>query len=397
MNETITPRLRTDVLLRPFEEFDGDNRFIVAVDDRHFVVSAAVAAVLEESRTHTTLSALAARASERLGVTVSTDLASQVLSEQVLSVCFHATEQRAEAECPVRLRQRVLEARVLQPLLALVSPLFTRSAAIALITLLMVVELLVAARASSATPQTLSGAQIMCAAALTMFGVLVHEVGHLTACARFGASHGGIGLGLYWCMPVFYAEVNGAWMLPRLRRAVVDAGGVYFQCGYVLVLGVAYLVFAAPPVLEAMAWSHFLMLHTLNPVLKYDGYWLLTDLAGAPNLHAQIRECAKNAWRSIRRLPEARWPGARSLTLLGAFTGIASAYFSYVLSALGKNIGYSASESAHRWAVHDRTPFGLWHAVGESALLVLLLVMAISLSFLLARSINRIGKDSQAS
>jgi hypothetical protein len=156
-----TPRLRTDVLLRPFEEFDGDNRFIVAVDDRHFVVSAAVAAVLEESRTHTTLSALAARASERLGVTVSTDLASQVLSEQVLSVCFHATEQRAEAECPVRLRQRVLEARVLQPLLALVSPLFTRSAAIALITLLVVVELLVAARASSATPQTLSGAQIM--------------------------------------------------------------------------------------------------------------------------------------------------------------------------------------------------------------------------------------------
>ncbi len=88
MNESITPRLRADVLLRPFEQFDGDNRFIVAIEDRHFVVSPAVAAILEESRSHGTLDALAHRASGRLGKTVSADMARQVLSESMLAVCF---------------------------------------------------------------------------------------------------------------------------------------------------------------------------------------------------------------------------------------------------------------------------------------------------------------------
>ncbi len=95
----------------------------------------------------------------------------------------------------------------------------------------MLIEALVASRAASAaTPESLTGAQIVCAATLTALGIIVHEIGHLTACSRYGAQHGGIGIGIYWCMPVFYAEVNGAWMLPRLQRAVVDVGGLYFQC-----------------------------------------------------------------------------------------------------------------------------------------------------------------------
>jgi putative peptide zinc metalloprotease protein len=394
MNETITPRLRDDVLLQPFDEFEGDCRFIIAVDDRHFVVSAAVAAVLEESRAHTTLSALAQSASARLGVTVSEDLASRVLSERMLSVCFHTTEQRTHSSCPIRFRARVLGAHALRLPLALLAPLFSRFFAVALVTILIVVELLIVARSPDSTPHTLSGAQVLCTAALTILGIVVHELGHLAACSRFGASHGGIGIGLYWCMPVFYAEVHGAWMLPRLQRAVVDAGGLYFQCIYVVALGAVWLATGSAPVLEAIVWSHFLMLHTLNPVLKYDGYWLLTDLAGAPNLHAQIRECAQNVWRALRQMPGTQWPGLKPLTLLGTFAGFALAYFAYLLAVLGVNLGHSASASASQWAAYDHSPFGLWHAVGESAVLALLLVMAISLAVLLARSIHRIGRDS---
>jgi putative peptide zinc metalloprotease protein len=393
MNDTITPRLREDVLLKPFEEYEGDARFIIAVDDRHFVVSAAVAAVLEESRAHTTLSTLAQRASERLGVTVSEELASRVLSEQLLSVCFHVPEQRTHSQCPIRYRARVLGARALRLPLAVLAPLFSRSAAATLVAILIAVEILIAARSASAEPYALSGAQVLCAAGLTVLGIVVHELGHLAACFRFGASHGGIGIGIYWCMPVFYAEVHGAWMLPRLRRAVVDAGGIYLQCVYVIALGVTWLSTGSAPVLEAIVWSHFLMLHTLNPVLKYDGYWLLTDLAGAPNLHGQIRESAQNVWRAVRHKPDARWPAAKPLTLLGAFAGFAIAYFAYLLAVLGANIGQSASASESRWAAWDHTPYGLWHAVGESAVLALLLVMAASLAVLLARSIHRIGRD----
>ncbi len=395
MNETITPRLRADVKLKPFDEFEGDDRVIIAVDDRHFVVSAAVAAVLEESRVHTTLNALAARVSARLGFSVTPEMAGDVLSAQVLSICFHVPEQRAEAQCPVRFRQRLIEARNIKPLLSVLCCFFTRPAAAALITSLVIVELLVANHAASSASQPLSGAQIVCSAALTVFGIVVHELGHLAACARFGAAHGGIGIGVYWCMPVFYADVNGAWMLPRLQRAAVDAGGVYLQCAYVLALGAAYLAWDAAPFLEAMVWTHFLMLHTLNPVLKYDGYWLLTDLFGVSNLHDQIRQRAREMWRALCRNADARMPSPKSLSLLAGFGCIAGAYFTYVLAMLGTGIGRGASEVATRWAIRQSTPFGEWHVVGESALLALLVVMAVSVACLLARAIARIGRSSQ--
>ena len=396
MNDTITPRLRTDVELKPFDEYEGDDRFIVAVDDRHLVVSAGVAFVLDECRTHTTLNAVAQRVSSRLEFAVSPEMVGEVLSTQVLADCFHVPEQRAQAECPVRLRQRMLPAHVLAPLLVPLRWLFTRPAAAAIITTLVLIELLVVQHEHGAIPPSLSGTQIVCAVALTMFGVVVHELGHLTACSRFGARHGGIGLGIDWCMPVLYAEVSGAWMLPRLQRAVVDAGGVYFQCGYLIALGAGYLASGATPFLEAMAWTHFLMLHTLNPVLKYDGYWLLTDLGGLSNLHEQIRMSARKAWHAMGRAAEERWPSFEQLVLLSAFGVMATAYFAYTIVLLGTDIGHGASEIAHRWAVRDGTPFGHWHVVGESALFALLVVMALSLACLLARSLHRIGKDPQA-
>lgn len=392
MHETITPRLRTDVLLRPYQQFDGDDRYIVAVDDRHFVVSAAVAAVLEESRLQGTLASLAARASSRLGMTISAELASRVLSEAVLSVCFHATETRASSTSPIRLRHTLFSAELVKPLLVMVHPLFTGRGAAALITLLVFIELLVASRAAEAAPYFLTGTEIVCTATLTALGVIVHELGHLAACSRFGASHGGIGVGMYWCMPVFYSEVNGAWMLPRFQRVIVDAGGLYLQCGYAIALGVAYLLSGSPMILETIVWTHFLMLHTLNPVLKYDGYWLLTDLTGISNLHAAIRLVAQDTWQALTR--SGPHPGLGALLLLSIFTAMAASYFGYVCVVLGRNIGTSLGEVLHRWAIQHTSSFGTWHAIGESALLALFLVMALSLSLLFARSLYRLGKDS---
>jgi len=396
MNDTITPRLRADVELKPFDEYDGDERFIIAVDDRHLVVSSGVAVVLDECRTHSTLDAVARRVSARMGFPVSPEMVGEVLSAQVLSDCFHVPEQRAQVHCPVRFRQRVLPAELLAPLLVSMRWLFSWPAAAALITTLVLIELLVIQHEPAAIPPPLSGAQIVCSVALTMLGVVVHELGHLSACSRFGARHGGIGMGVYWCMPVLYAEVSGAWMLPRLQRAAVDAGGVYFQCAYLVALGTVYLASGARPFLEAMAWTHFLMLHTLNPVLKYDGYWLLTDLGGIPNLHEQIRTTARQAWQAIRHVAGEHWPTLKQLAPLSAFGVMAVAYFAYTLAMLGTDIGRSASEIAQRWTVRDSALFGYWHVVGETALLALLVVMALSLAFLLARSLHRLGKDPQA-
>jgi hypothetical protein len=120
------PCLRTDVAVRPFDAAEGDCRFVVAVDDRHFLVSAATAAVLEESRRPGTLGSIAQRASARLGVAVSPQQVARLLREQVPQVLFERSAEAHPRIAPLRFRCIIAGGDTLQPLLRFVAPLFTR-------------------------------------------------------------------------------------------------------------------------------------------------------------------------------------------------------------------------------------------------------------------------------
>jgi putative peptide zinc metalloprotease protein len=393
-----TPCLRADVAVRPFDAAEGDCRFVVAVDDRHFLVSAAVAAVLEESRQPGTLATLAQRASARLGLNVSPQQVEQLLREQAPGVLFRPAQESHTVSAPLRFRRVIATALTLRPVLQSVAGLFTRRCALALALLLIVVESMVATRALASPAPELHGAQAATAVALTMLGVLVHELGHLAACLKYQAPHGGIGIGLYWCVPVFFAEVHGAWLLARRQRAVVDVGGLYLQSAYVLTLGALYLVSAAPAVLAAIVCTHFLMLHTLNPVMKYDGYWLLSDLTGTHNLHQCVRRVAADAWSVVCLRQRERMPGVRELALLGGFTSAAVGYFAYTLTLLAHALAGSIARSIESWmhlplAAAGDVARASFHAVGETAFLAMLLFMAGGISLLLARSLGALVRE----
>jgi len=383
MHDSLAPRLRTDVAVRPFDATEGDCRFVVAVDDRHFVVTAAVAAVLEESREPGTFASLALRASARLGVHVSPEQVGQLLREQAPSILFHAAASHP-ARGPVWFRQCIVSGSRLQPILQWAARLFTARVAVALIAAFVVVDVCVANRAFGVPSTSPVARDIATAFALTVVGVVVHELGHLAACSRFDARHGGLGVGLYWCFPTLYAEVHGAWLLPRLQRATVDIGGVYLQSGYVLALGVIYLATGTEAVLSAIAWSHVLMLHTLNPVLKFDGYWLLADLTGAHNLHQWIRSIAQRAWQAVRQ--STAFPARHEMGVLLAFVTIACAYFAYVLAMLGHNLAAAAAGALHSLSAAQ--------AFASSALLATWLVMAAGVSLLLARSLTVLARET---
>ena len=53
---------------------------------------------------------------------------------------------------------------------------------------------------------------------------------------------GNIGFALYFIYPAFYTDVTKVWRLPRLKRAVVDLGGIYFQAILFVVLTFYVLV-----------------------------------------------------------------------------------------------------------------------------------------------------------
>ncbi|HZF17209.1 MAG TPA: hypothetical protein VE046_14820 [Steroidobacteraceae bacterium] len=374
------PRLRDDVVIR---RFDGDARaaqFVAAVDGRHFLISDVAAALLEMTREASTPTALASRMTREFGRSYDTAELERTLRTRIPAVFFQR-EDTARLGGPLSARLRLFSAAALAPLLEVLATGFAPIVAIVLLGAFLVADAAVGAALWQQGLGVASSSSFAGALALIVAGVAIHEVGHLSACRRYGATHGGIGAGLYWCMPVFYAEVHGAWMLARKERAVVDIAGVYFQCVYLLVLATVWLAHPSGTVFVALWSSHFLVLNTLNPVLKYDGYWLLCDLSGRYNLHAQIRAIARQSLDSLWR-GSCTPPPARDVALLALFLALATAYFAYLLYFMGHNLAYAASNLSG-----DRSA---WQLSLASMGLVLLVAAAAGVSLLLARAVQSI-------
>ena len=178
------------------------------------------------------------------------------------------------------------------------------------------------------------------AGGLALFGVLLHEFGHVTACVRHGARQGGIGVGLYWIWPAFYADVRAGWVLGHVKRAVISLGGLYFQSIYLAALCAIELTAGHATVSMAIGISTLLMLTTLNPVFKYDGYWIFSDLLNVTNLHARISDHLRMLLVSDR--------ATRAGLLRTQMTGVSAVFVvlaaGYILYLLAMMIGTVVGE-----------------------------------------------------
>lgn len=128
---------------------------------------------------------------------------------------------------------------------------------------------------------------------------LFHELGHAAACRHFGCPHGKIGWGIYIYMLVLYTDVSAAWRLKRPQRAVVDLAGMYFEL--IIASGVLalYLWTSKTVFVYAFLLLDFSILSSLNPVLRRDGYWLVTDLTGNTNLRDANLRVLRGWWTKL--------------------------------------------------------------------------------------------------
>jgi putative peptide zinc metalloprotease protein len=108
--------------------------------------------------------------------------------------------------------------------------------------------------------------------------MLVHEVGHIAACRKFGIDHGEIGFGFYLIFPVVYADVTKIWTLDKHKRTIANLGGIYLELVYASILTAIYLYTAEMVFLVASVFVFIKALTELNPFIRYDGYWVLSDL-----------------------------------------------------------------------------------------------------------------------
>ena len=145
---------------------------------------------------------------------------------------------------------------------------------------------------------------------LFLGSLAVHEFGHSTACARYGSPPHDIGFTMYLIYPAFYSDVTSAWQLRRWQRVVVDLGGTYFQFIVAGGFALAFVQTGSRFFEAAFAFCWYGALFSLNPVFKFDGYWMLADALGVTNLASQPRRLllyARNrvlGWR-VDPLP---WP-----------------------------------------------------------------------------------------
>ncbi|MCM2369422.1 HlyD family efflux transporter periplasmic adaptor subunit [Aporhodopirellula aestuarii] len=119
---------------------------------------------------------------------------------------------------------------------------------------------------------------------------IAHELGHAAVSERFGARSRSIGLMLLVFTPALYCDTSQSWMLAsRWRRAAVALAGIATE---LLIASVCVWVwFASSPGLVHTIASHVIVVcgistvfFNANPLLRYDGYYLLSDLTDVPNL-----------------------------------------------------------------------------------------------------------------
>ncbi|MGW3028410.1 hypothetical protein [Streptomyces sp. NPDC001221] len=124
---------------------------------------------------------------------------------------------------------------------------------------------------------------------LTVASLVFHEFGHASACRYGGARPGCIGCGLFLIWPSMYTDVTDVYRIGRAGRLRTDLGGVYFNVVFMLAMAGAYAVSGQAFFLAAVYLGHFEILEQLMPAVRLDGYYILGDLAGVPDLYGKIK------------------------------------------------------------------------------------------------------------
>ncbi len=138
---------------------------------------------------------------------------------------------------------------------------------------------------------------------LSLVSALFHECGHATGCRYGGARPGVIGVGIYLVWPSFFTNVTDSYRLSRAGRLRTDLGGLYFNLVFMLALAGIYMATSSQVLLLVIAVTHLEMLEQLPPFVRFDGYYILSDLVGVPDLFARVMPIVKSALPGGRRDP----------------------------------------------------------------------------------------------
>ena len=200
--------------------------------------------------------------------------------------------EKADPLLALRFRARMVPARVVRAATTVLRPFFFTPVVVVLVAAFVALDvwLLAVHGIAPGVRQAIYQPALLVA----LFGGVVlatawHELGHATACRYGGAEPGVMGAGIYIVWPAFYTDVTDAYRLDKRGRLRTDLGGVYFNSIFALGLAGVYALTGFEPLLVLVLMQNFAILQQLLPLLRLDGYYILTDLTGVPDLLGRIK------------------------------------------------------------------------------------------------------------
>ncbi|OAI54385.1 hypothetical protein AYO47_02960 [Planctomyces sp. SCGC AG-212-M04] len=202
-------------------------------------------------------------------------------------------------------------ARLITALRPLAGVFFTRTFALAWLALVISAVGLIAGRFDDVLARLPSAeAWATSSMALTILAVIfcckvIHELGHALVANRFGVRVEECGVMLFYFVPCFYCDVSDSWLLrsPR-QRILISAAGMIAELA--LAAAATWLWWFSQPgpmqsiLLAVMATCSInTLLLNGNPLLKYDGYFVLVDLLGMPNLAPRAAGWWTSVWNRL--------------------------------------------------------------------------------------------------
>lgn len=169
--------------------------------------------------------------------------------------------------------------------------------------------------------------------AVTILSAGFHEFGHAAAARKGGATPGAMGTGLYLIWPAFFTDVTDSYRLGRGGRLRTDLGGLYFNAIVAVAIMALWWATGFDALLLVVVTQILQMVRQLLPLVRFDGYHILADATGVPDLFQRIKPVLLGLlpWRWGRPENKVLKPWARAVVTLWVLVTVPLLIFSLAM------------------------------------------------------------------
>ncbi|MBN1571008.1 MAG: efflux RND transporter periplasmic adaptor subunit [Acidobacteria bacterium] len=187
----------------------------------------------------------------------------------------------------------------------------------------------------------------------------IHEFAHGLTLKHFGGKVEEMGFMVLYFIPAFYCNVSDAWMLKKRERILISFAGGYIQIFIWAMATIAWRLLAPETFLSrvciiTIAFCGIQTLLNFNPLIRLDGYYMLSDYIEVPNLRSKAIAYVKSRLRRLFLGSQSAGDAELSTKHRRLFFtyGIASSLFTIALVAIMfQRLGGWFIREYHAWGI----------------------------------------------